>query len=224
MKTTSATKLCSRLGFLVAAALVSSAARADEKAVSDQEVRAVVDGHVGDLKGCMKDHGAATGKVVIEFSILPDGKATGTKVGQSSSNHALDQCIADRFSKWAFPKPRGGKAWLTAYPIIFSVPKEPPKGKLSEDEIVKTITGKMEEVKVCLAAAVKEKADVAGVADLGIVVSPAGAVTEVTVLKSTTAAPKLDACIVARVKTWQFPKPQGGGEASFRYPFKLNVK
>jgi len=224
MKNTIKSKLCLCGSLTFAAALVAAPARADEKPVSDQEVRSVVDGHVGDLKACMKDHGAATGKVVVEFSIQPDGKPSGTKVGQSSSNTALDRCIADRFSKWTFPKPRGGKAWLTAYPIIFSVPKEAPKGKLTEAEIVTTITSKLDEVKKCLAAAVKENAEVAGVADLGIVVSPAGAVTEVTILKSTTSAPKLDACIVARVKTWPFPKPQGGGEASFRYPFKLNVK
>ena len=47
--------------------------------------------------------------------------------------------------------------------------------------------------------------------------------TEVHVLNSTTQAPKLDACVAARVKTWVFPRPKGG-EASFSYPFKLNVK
>ena len=87
----------------------------------------------------MKDHGSATGKVVVEFTIQPDGHVSDSKVGQHSSNPSLDQCIAGNFKHWSFPKPRGGKLWVSAYPITFSVPKEAPKGSLAQDDIVKTI-------------------------------------------------------------------------------------
>lgn len=210
---------------LLLASISGSPVLADEaKPIADEAIRATVDGHVADLKACMKDQGAATGKLVVEFWIQPDGHVSEAKVGHGSSNHKLDQCIAEGFRRWTFPKPRGGRAWLSAYPIVFSAPKEPPKGTLTDDEIVKTVQGKMAEVQACLGEAVKEKADVTGVAELGIVVSPAGKVIEVSILKSSTQAPKLDACIVAKVKTWPFPKPHGNGEAAFRYPFKFNVK
>jgi TonB family protein len=113
---------------------------------------------------------------------------------------------------------------MSNYPIVFSVPKAAPVGKLEDADINSAIVPKLPEVQACLNDAVKENKDVKGIATIGVVVSPAGVVTETHVLSSTTAAPKLDACVAARVKTWPFPKPKGGGEASFSYPFKLNVK
>jgi TonB family protein len=213
--------------FVVAALLVPSLALAEDKAVTDQEIRQTVDSHMSDLKACMQQHGAATGKLVVEFTIQPDGKVSDSKVGTASSNGKLDACIASGFKKWSFPKPRGGKLWVSAYPITFSVPKEAPKGTLAESDIVGTIQGKMAEVKACYdenKGTDDKAAAISGITEVGVVVSPAGKVTEVKILSSTTKSPKLDQCVVAHVKTWAFPKPQGGGEAAFRYPFKFNVK
>lgn len=199
----------------------SATAHAEDKAVSDDAIRDTVNGHMTDLKACMNDHGDATGKLVVEFTILPDGKVSESKVGSASSNKKLDACIAASFRKWTFPRPRNGKAWVSAYPIQFAQPKQPAKGTLTEAEIVGTVKAKLADVQACLAEAHKEKADAAGTAELGIVVSSAGAVSDVKVLSSTTKMPTLDQCIVAKVKTWTFPKPKGGGEAAFKYPFKL---
>jgi len=207
---------------LLTVALPTSVARA-EKAVSDEQIRATVDAHVADLKQCMGEHGAATGELHVEFSIQPDGHVSESKIGKASSNHALDQCIAAAFRRWTFPKPRGGGVWASSYPITFSAPPAPKKGTLTEAEINGAIKPKLTDVQACIVEAKKEKDDVAGVVELGIAVAPSGGVVDVKVLSSSTKAPKLDACIITRAKTWLFPKPKGGGEAAFRYPIKINV-
>lgn len=207
---------------LLVLSLGSSALADPDKAVSDQELHHTVKDHMGDLQSCMKDHGAATGKLIVQFMIEPDGHVSSSKVQHASSNHGLDQCIANAFHKWTFPKPHNHQQWLQDYPFAFSAPKAPPKGVMAEADIVDTVKVKTPEVQECLHAALQEKADTSGVLELGIVVSVEGAVTEVNVLSTGTKAPKLDACIVAKVQKWKFPKPQGG-EAAFRYPFKLNI-
>jgi TonB family protein len=209
---------------LLAPAMTTSRAHAEEKAVTDQEIKSTVGQHMSEIKSCMSKHGTSSGKVIVEFAIEKDGHVSMSKVSHDSSNHPLDECIAGLFKHWTFPKPRGGAMWLSNYPLIFSVPKEAPKGTLSSDDIVKTVTAHTPDVQACLTEEKKDKPDVSGTAELGIVVSPAGKVTDVKVLSTDTKAPKLDACIVGKVKAWAFPKPQGGGEASFRYPFKLNLK
>jgi TonB family protein len=203
-------------------AVLCASAPAGEKAVSDEQIRATVDGHVADLKACMVQHGSSTGELHVEFTIQPDGHVSEAKVGHPSSNAKLDGCIAGSFRRWTFPKPKGGVVWVSSYPITFSA-APPKKGTLTDDEIVGTIKPKLPEVQACLVEAKKDKADVAGIVDLGIAVASTGKVADVKVLSTTTSAPKLDTCIVARVKTWTFPKPKGGGEAAFHYPFKLNV-
>jgi outer membrane biosynthesis protein TonB len=212
------------VAFFIMLSFAGASARAEEKAVSDKDLKATVDSHSADLKACLGKHGTATGKVVVTFNIVADGSVNKSDASTHSSNAALDRCIADSFKRWTFPKPKGAINWMSNYPIVFSVPKAAPVGKLEDAEINAVIEPKLPEVKACLDEALKANKDVKGIATLGVVVSPAGVVTEVHVLSTTTTAPKLDDCVAARVKTWAFPKPHGGGEASFSYPFKLNVK
>ena len=209
-------------GFALCLGLSLPALADVERPISDKEVRATVESHMPDIKACMKEHGTSAGKLVVTFTIEPDGRVSAASVTRDSANHPLDRCIADDFRKWGFPKLKGKVAFLSTYPLVFSVPKAPLVGKLAESEVIKTVQGKLSEVQACLAEATKEKADTKGTLQAGIVVSPDGSVVEVNVLSSTTGAPKLDTCIVNHVKAWKFPKPEGGGEAAISYPFRLN--
>jgi TonB family protein len=217
-------KLSAAVCFIVLSFAISSAHAEPEKAVSDKDLKATVDSHKSELMACMKDSGQVTGKLVVTFNIQANGSVSASKASTHSSNAALDKCIADAFKRWTFPKPQGGGNWMSNYPFQFAAPKAPAVGKLEDTEINAVIGPKLPEVQACLDAAVKENKDVKGIATIGVVVSPAGVVTEAHVLSSTTGAPKLDDCVAGRVKTWVFPKPKGGGEAAFKYPFKLNVK
>jgi|GEM_PF-2975074 len=205
-------------------ALVSFSASADAP-LSNEEVKKTVESHLGDVKACMRDKGSATGKLVVEFAIEPDGHVTNPKPKEASSNAALDGCIAAAFGRWTFPKPRGGALMGAIYPFVFSAPVAPPKpavGKLTPQQVVDAVKPKLSEVKACFDANhVKETP--AGIIEVAVVVSAAGAVKEATVKSSTMKAPKLDQCIVERLKTWAFPKPEGNGEAAFVYPFAFKA-
>ena len=60
----------------------------------------------------------ATGKLVVEFGILPNGKVTDQKPKERSSNAALDRCITAAFAGWTFPKPPGGGSAVVTYPFV----------------------------------------------------------------------------------------------------------
>ncbi len=192
--------------------------------LSHEEIKSTVDSHLGDVKACMQAHGVATGKLVVQFAIQPDGKVSDPKPKESSSNGVLDRCIAGKFAKWTFPKPRGGLVMGVVYPFIFSVPPPKAEAKLDQQVIVKTVQAKMAEVKKCYEDASLEKEGLEGTLRVAIVIASSGAVKEATVKDSSTKSAFLDGCVVGRVKTWLFPKPEGPGEVAIIYPFAFAPK
>jgi len=214
---------------LTATALCGATVWAGEAPVSNEEVKKVVDSHVADVKGCLKSHGLPTGKLVVEFAIEPDGHVKESKAKEHSSSAAFDGCVAKLFTQWQFPKPRGGVIAGELYPFQFAAakPKAPPsmEGKLDQAVIVQTVKAKMPEVNGCYDAAMKDNAEeINGTVNVAMVISADGKITESKVKDTTTKAPKLDQCIVEKVKTWTFPKPNPAGEVAIIYPFVFEPK
>src|SRR5579885_2215366 len=104
---------------VAAVALSGTVALAADPPVSNEEVKKVVDSHIGDVKGCLKSHGVPQGKLVVEFAIEPDGHVKESKPKEHSSSAAADNCIAKLFTTWTFPKPRGGLVAGEVYPFQF---------------------------------------------------------------------------------------------------------
>jgi TonB family protein len=205
-----------------ATVLCASVALAGEAPVSNDEVKKVVESHMGDVKGCLKSHGLPTGKLVVEFAIEPDGHVKESKPKEHSSSSAVDGCIAKLFTSWTFPKPHGGVVAGEVYPFQFAAakPKAPVEGKLDQKVIISTVNGKKDEVKACYDAALKEKKDdINGTVNVAMVISAEGKITEAKVNNTTTNTPKLDQCILDHLKTWTFPKPNPPGEVAIIYPF-----
>ncbi len=46
-----------------------------------------------------------------------------------------------------------------------------------------------------------------------------GRVGEVVIRDSTMRNPKVERCMINRIRTWQFPAPAGGGVVEVNYPF-----
>lgn len=197
------------------------AAPAGPPPLSHDEIKEVVDSHIADLKSCMGQHGGATGKLVVEFGILPNGKVTDQKPKERSSNAALDRCITAAFAGWTFPKPRGGVTMGVNYPFQFSAPPptQPAQGKLEDKQVVDTVHTHQADIDACAKEALKEKPSIEGTVEVALVVDPSGKVSEAHVHKTTTPSNKLDACLVEKLKTWPFPKPAGNGEFAVIYPF-----
>jgi TonB family protein len=204
---------------LSASVAIAGAPPPSNPPLTHEEIKSTVDGHLGDVKACMRDHGSATGKLVVEFSISPDGKVNEPKPKERSSNAALDRCIASAFTKWTFPKPRGGVLMGVDYPFVFSAPKPPAQGKLDQAVIVKTVHDHQPDIKTCYDEAAKAKPGIAGTIKVAFVIAPSGKVSEAKVDNSTTEFGPLDQCVVGKLKSWTFPKPEGNGEVAIMYPF-----
>ena len=58
-----------------------------------------------------------------------------------------------------------------------------------------------------------------GTVAVKFVIGPTGSVQIARVAKSTVHNAELETCVAGRVKTWQFPKPKGGGVVIVTYPF-----
>jgi TonB family protein len=194
------------------------------EAITKEEITKGINAGMPDVKACMKQHGEATGRLVVHFVIKPDGKSSEPKAQESSSNAALDKCIVSAFGKLTFAKPRDGQPTPIAYPLVFAPPKKPKVGHLEEKQIVDTVHAKLAEVQACYDDAQEENPKLAGTVQVGMVISPEGKVTESKVLSSDTKSTKLDECVVKKTKSWLFPKPTGGGEAAVSYPFTFAQK
>jgi TonB family protein len=205
--------------------------RADERPLSAAEVRKVVESKMGEVKACMKQHApdGPTGRVVVHYVILPSGRVDRPTVQESSTgNKALDGCITAIFPKLQFPPPRGGAVLEELYPFTFAPPKDPPKPQASapqdaktREQIQATIQGRMKEVQDCYEKARASEPDLEGVVVVEMTVDKDGKVQKTSKLESTTKHDPVDACILAAVGKWQFPKPEGGGNVVIAYPFKL---
>jgi TonB family protein len=75
-------------------------------------------------------------------------------------------------------------------------------------------------VRHCYEEALREEGpDFSGRLLIRFVVSPRGTVSEARVQESQLQSKKFQACVLAAVKTWRFPKPPGGGLIVINYPF-----
>lgn len=59
------------------------------------------------------------GKVAIAFVIGAEGTVQMARVAQSTVNNSeLENCLAQRFKSWLFPKPKGGGIVQVTYPVV----------------------------------------------------------------------------------------------------------
>jgi outer membrane biosynthesis protein TonB len=61
------------------------------------------------------------GKITIKFVIARDGSVSAASVKSSSmKNDAVENCLASRFLRLQFPRPKGGGIVMVSYPFMFS--------------------------------------------------------------------------------------------------------
>ena len=88
-------------------------------------IEAVIKRRLNALRHCyerelQKDPGLE-GRVVMKFSIAPDGTVSKAEVKQSSlGSDAVEQCIVGQFRRLTFPKPQGGGLVVVSYPFHFT--------------------------------------------------------------------------------------------------------
>lgn len=75
------------------------------------------------------------------------------------------------------------------------------------------------EVRFCYELELTRNPKLEGKTAVRFLISGSGAVTASSVVESTVRSSVLESCVAGRVRTWQFPKPPGGGTVTVTYPF-----
>jgi TonB family protein len=102
--------------------------------------------------------------------------------------------------------------------------EEPPvtEGALDPELVRKVIHSHVSQIRFCYEQELSHKPDLAGRVRVRFTVNGAGDVPAASIAEGTNISdPELRACILSRVRGWQFPAPKGGGSAIVTYPFLL---
>ena len=93
-------------------------------------------------------------------------------------------------------------------------------GKLDGGSIKKVFKKRMKAIRYCYEKALKKNDSIKGKVKIKFTIGPAGRVTDIKVQKNSTGDKGVGDCIKGKVKSWRFPKPEGGS-VTVSYPFLL---
>ena len=104
-------------------AVVSSAAPSVDGDLDPNVVAKEVKRRLGAVKVCyeraLKRNPALSGKIVVVWTITPEGTVTGIDVGNDTlGDPEVGQCIKKTISGWRFPRPSGGSVEVS-FPFVF---------------------------------------------------------------------------------------------------------
>ena len=92
-------------------------------------------------------------------------------------------------------------------------------GALSKEVVQKVIDRNKNQIRYCYEVELQRNQNLAGRIAVRWVILGTGRVGEVVIRDSTMNNPKVERCMINRIKTWQFPAPAGGGVVEVNYPF-----
>src|SRR6266508_4153606 len=95
------------------------------------------------------------------------------------------------------------------------------RGALDKEIIRRIVRRNINQVRYCYDQALAKQPTLAGRLVVQFTVAPMGNVLAAVVGSTTLGSPAVESCVVAAVKRWEFPKPEGGGLVIVSYPFQL---
>jgi TonB family protein len=105
----------------------------------------------------------------------------------------------------------------------FGIDQDPVdvQGSVDKELIRQVIHRNRQQIRYCYEAQLTRFPKLEGKVAVTFVIGPEGTVQQARTASSTVSNPELESCLVARFKSWQFPKPKGGGIAQVTYPVVL---
>lgn len=118
-----------------------------------------------------------------------------------------------------------GAIVLAAHPALAAA-APPAKGPpaLTKEQIGSVLREHSKQVRRCYDEAAKGDRKLGGQLGVEIAIGASGRVSRARVLYSTVGKPAVDGCVVHGIRSWVFPKPQGGREVVFVYPLVFQQK
>ncbi|MGE4132617.1 MAG: AgmX/PglI C-terminal domain-containing protein [Bdellovibrionales bacterium] len=95
------------------------------------------------------------------------------------------------------------------------------EGGLTRDQIAAVINRHLGEVLMCYETGLQVNPKLSGRLNMRFVISGSGSISSAGVQSSSVGSPKVEGCIVNRLRGWRFPKPVGGVNVKVTYPFVL---
>ena len=92
-------------------------------------------------------------------------------------------------------------------------------GSLDKELIRQVIQRNKSQIKYCYESLLNRFPKLGGKVAVKFVINAEGKVVSSDVAQSTAGNAELESCVAGRVRTWQFPKPKGGGVVIVTYPF-----
>jgi TonB family protein len=92
-------------------------------------------------------------------------------------------------------------------------------GSLDKELIRQVIHRNRNQIRYCYESQLTRFPKLHGKVAVKFVISAAGTVASSNVAQSDVGNAELETCVAGRVRTWQFPKPKGGGIVIVTYPF-----
>jgi TonB family protein len=92
-------------------------------------------------------------------------------------------------------------------------------GALDREVVARVIQSHQSEIKFCYESELQKDPSLAGKVSVAWTIDPTGAVVDAAVSESSMGNAAVEACLVARVRRWRFPEPQGGGVVAITYPW-----
>lgn len=92
-------------------------------------------------------------------------------------------------------------------------------GGLSKDVIAKVIKRHQNEIKFCYEQELQKTPDLSGKVAVLFTIDPTGSVSEANVSESSMGSANAENCMLARIRRWKFPEPQGGGVVTVTFPW-----
>ena len=100
-----------------------------------------------------------------------------------------------------------------------SADSEPVRGTLSRDAIQQVVRVNVPEVQACFEAGLERQPGLEGRVVVHFVIAANGAVESAAVREDSLGDGLVAECIVADIRGWHFPEPEGGGVVRVTYPF-----
>ena len=95
------------------------------------------------------------------------------------------------------------------------------KGPMDRDIIRRIVRAHINELRHCYSLGLANDPKLRGEIELGFEIDEEGRTRGAELLRTTVKDKRVEACSVAALKRWKFPKPRGGATVSVRYPLEL---
>ncbi len=92
-------------------------------------------------------------------------------------------------------------------------------GALPKEVIQRVINQHKQQIRYCYETQLQRQQNLKGRIEMKWVIAATGRVATVRVNDSSMRSPPVERCIAAKIKTWVFPPPAGGGVVEVKYPF-----